>query len=210
MQLDFENISGMYIYITLVACFLVLTHRTATHTLTMDSPYNMAPTSVQGQPFAYYSDSQRQGHYQSDIPYYNQMQYGQEQPLYSSQPMMNMHQMATTNAFRGATMSLTPIASPQPSQMKPTIIMQQGSPGLMPSDTRFIGHDLYSFPSTPPLSASGSTISSPRLPMAPYQPRFMTHFSPSTRSRVSRRDARPMCTRSSCPHRSGRVLIRPR
>ncbi|CDM33668.1 Zinc finger C2H2-type/integrase DNA-binding domain [Penicillium roqueforti FM164] len=121
----------------------------------------MAPTSVQGQPFAYYSDSQRQGHYQSDIPYYSQMQYGQEQPLYTSQPMMNMHQMATTNAFRGATMSLTPIASPQPSQMKPTIIMQQGSPGLMPLDTRFIGHDLYSFPSTPPLSASGSTISSP-------------------------------------------------
>ncbi|KAJ5163323.1 Zinc finger C2H2 [Penicillium coprophilum] len=123
----------------------------------MDSTY-MAPTSVQG-PFAYYHDSQRQGHYQSDLPYYNQMQY--EQPLYSPQPMMNMHQMATTNAFRGATMSLTPIASPQPSQMKPTIIVQQGSPSLMPLDTRFIGHDLYSFPSTPPLSASGSTISSP-------------------------------------------------
>ncbi|KGO40262.1 Zinc finger, C2H2 [Penicillium expansum] len=122
----------------------------------------MAPTSV-GQSFAYYPDStqRQQGHYQSDIPYYSQMQYGQEQPLYSPQPMMNMHQMATTNAFRGATMSLTPIASPQPSQMKPTIIVQQGSPGLMPLDTRFIGHDLYSFPSTPPLSASGSTISSP-------------------------------------------------
>ncbi|KAJ5583036.1 Zinc finger C2H2 [Penicillium sp. DV-2018c] len=126
----------------------------------MDSTY-MGPTSVQGQPsFAYYSDSQRQ-HYQSDLPYYNQMQYGQEQPLYSPQPMMNMHQMATTNAFRGATMSLTPIASPQPSQMKPSIIVQQGSPALMPLDTRFIGPDMYSFPSTPPLSASGSTISSP-------------------------------------------------
>ncbi|KAJ5129872.1 transcriptional regulator family: C2H2 zinc finger [Penicillium bovifimosum] len=127
----------------------------------MDSTY-MGPTSVQGQPsFAYYADSQRQGHYQSDIPYYSQMQYGaQEQPLYS-QPMMNMHQMATTNAFRGATMSLTPIASPQPSQMKPSIIVQQGSPALMPLDTRFIGPDMYSFPSTPPLSASGSTISSP-------------------------------------------------
>lgn len=58
-------------------------------------------------------------------------------------------------------MSLTPIASPQPSQMKPTIIVQQGSPALMPLDTRFIGHDMYSFPSTPPLSASGSSISSP-------------------------------------------------
>ncbi|EKV07758.1 hypothetical protein PDIG_63130 [Penicillium digitatum PHI26] len=128
----------------------------------MDSPYTMAPTSV-GQQFAYYPDSsqRQQGHYQSDIPYYSHLQYGQEQPLYSPQPMMNMHQMATTNAFRGATMSLTPISSPQPSQMKPTIIVQQGSPGLMPLDTRFIGHDLYSFPSTPPLSASGSTISSP-------------------------------------------------
>jgi hypothetical protein len=58
-------------------------------------------------------------------------------------------------------MSLTPIASPQPSQMKPSIIVQQGSPALMPLDTRFIGADMYSFPSTPPLSASGSTISSP-------------------------------------------------
>ncbi|KAJ5997234.1 hypothetical protein N7522_008894 [Penicillium canescens] len=128
----------------------------------MDSTYNMAPTSVQGQPsFAYYPDStqQRQGHYQSEM-YYGQMQYGQEQPLYSPQPMMNMHQMATTNAFRGANMNLTPIASPQPSQMKPSI-MVQGSPALMPIDTRFIGHDLYAFPSTPPLSSSGSSISSP-------------------------------------------------
>ncbi|KAJ5774128.1 transcriptional regulator family: C2H2 zinc finger [Penicillium paradoxum] len=126
----------------------------------MDSTY-MGPTSVQGQPtFAYYTDSQRQGHYQSDVPYYSQMPYGAQEQLYSSQPMMNMHQMATTNAFRGATMSLTPIASPQPSQMKPAIIVQQGSPALMPLDTRFMGHDLY-FPSTPPLSASGSTISSP-------------------------------------------------
>ncbi|CAG7989525.1 unnamed protein product [Penicillium salamii] len=123
----------------------------------MDSTYM---TSVQGQQFAYYD--QQRGHYQSDVPYYGQMQYGaQEQPVYSSQPVMNMHQMATTNAFRGATMSLTPIASPQPSQMKPTIIVQQGSPALMPLDTRFIGHDMYSFPSTPPLSASGSSISSP-------------------------------------------------
>ena len=74
---------------------------------------------------------------------------------------MNMHQMATTNAFRGATMSLTPIASPQPSQMKPAIMVQQDSPALMPLDTRFLSHDLYGFPTTPPLSSSGSTVSSP-------------------------------------------------
>lgn len=130
----------------------------------------MAP--AQGHPpFAYYPEpSSQQGHYTSqpsDVPYYGQMQYPNsqqrvgEQPIYQPQPVMNMHQMATTNAFRGATMSMTPIASPQPSSMKPAIIVQQGSPALMPLDTRFIGTDLYGFPSTPPLSTSGSTISSP-------------------------------------------------
>lgn len=128
----------------------------------------MTSTPVQSQPsFAYYPDSTSQGHYTSqpqDVSYYGQMQYpGQqcEQPIYSAQPVMNMHQMATTNAFRGAAMSMTPIASPQPSQMKPAIFVQQGSPALMPIDTRFINADLYAFPSTPPLSSSGSSISSP-------------------------------------------------
>lgn len=130
----------------------------------MDS-YTVAP-QVQNQPsFAYYPDrQQQQGHYTSqpsEIPYYGQMHYHGEQSIYQAQSMMNMHQMATTNAFRGATMNMTPIASPQPSQMKPAIIVQQGSPALMPLDTRFIGTDLYGFPSTPPLSSSGSTISSP-------------------------------------------------
>ncbi|CAL5873553.1 uncharacterized protein PFLUO_LOCUS7833 [Penicillium psychrofluorescens] len=136
----------------------------------------MAPAPVHGQPsFAYYDSSQprQPGAFTSqpsDMPYYGQMppqqqqpQRGpeQQQPIYSAQPVMNMHQMATTNAFRGAAMSMTPIASPQPSQMKPAIIIQQGSPALMPLDTRFINHDLYGFPTTPPLSSSGSTISSP-------------------------------------------------
>lgn len=135
----------------------------------MDSTYTVAPP-VQGQPsFAYYSDStSQQGHYTSqpsDAPYYGHMQYPNtqhsEQPIYQAQHVMNMHQMATTNAFRGAAVNMTPIASPQPSQMKPAIIVQQGSPALMPLDTRFISADLYGFPSTPPLSSSGSSISSP-------------------------------------------------
>lgn len=139
--------------------------------------------------FAYYPTdptSQRQHtHYPShpsemQQPYYGQMhafpqsqhhhpqqpqpqpQHGlpdQQQALYAAQPMMNMHQMATTNAFRGA-INMTPIASPQPSQLKPTIIVQPGSSGLMPLDTRFVSADFYGFPSTPPLSASGSSISS--------------------------------------------------
>ncbi|KAI9931117.1 hypothetical protein MW887_010774 [Aspergillus wentii] len=138
----------------------------------------MAPT-VQGQPsFAYYptADSttqQRQPTHFTSHPSDMQQFYGQmpaypqhqqpqhcmpeQQPMYAAQPMLNMHQMATTNAFRGA----VNIASPQPSHMKPTIIVQQGSPALMPLDTRFVSADFYGFPSTPPLSSTGSTISSP-------------------------------------------------
>ncbi|GKZ77115.1 hypothetical protein AnigIFM56816_009914 [Aspergillus niger] len=139
----------------------------------MDGTYTMAPTSVQGQPsFAYYADSQQRQHFTShpsDMQsYYGQVQAFQQQPqhcmpeqqtLYTA-PLMNMHQMATTNAFRGA-MNMTPIASPQPSHLKPTIVVQQGSPALMPLDTRFVGNDYYAFPSTPPLSTAGSSISSP-------------------------------------------------
>ncbi|RAK82525.1 putative C2H2 transcription factor (Seb1) [Aspergillus fijiensis CBS 313.89] len=145
----------------------------------MDATYTMAPTSVQGQPsFAYYpaADPQPRQHFTSH-PSDMQHFYGQMQPfshaqqqqhqhcvpdqsLYTAQSVMNMHQMATTNAFRGA-MNMTPIASPQPSHLKPTIVVQQGSPALMPLDTRFVGNDFYAFPSTPPLSTAGSSISSP-------------------------------------------------
>ena len=126
--------------------------------------------------FAYYPTADSQSRPQqftshpSDMHYYGpvQQQYQpqqshclpDQQPIYSAQPVMNMHQMATTNAFRGA-MSMTPIASPQPSHLKPTIVVQQGSPGLMPLDTRFVNHEYYNFPSTPPLSATGSSVSSP-------------------------------------------------
>lgn len=137
----------------------------------------MAPTSVQGQPsFAYYpaADSQprQQQHFTShpsDMQhYYGHMQAFQqqppqhglpEQPIYTTQPMLNMHQMATANAFRGA-MNMTPVASPQPSHMKAAFVAQHGST-LMPLDTRFVGNDYYAFPSTPPLSTAGSSISSP-------------------------------------------------
>lgn len=145
----------------------------------MEATYTMAPTSVQSQPFAYYhtdSSQSTQGQFTSHPsemqPFYGQMQPypptsqpqhcmpEQQQPIYTTQPMMNMHQMATANAFRGA-MNMTPVASPQPSHLKPAIIVQQGSPAMMPIDTRFVGADLYAFPSTPPLSTSGSSISSP-------------------------------------------------
>jgi hypothetical protein len=49
----------------------------------------------------------------------------------------------------------TPVQSPQPVCQKPTILVQHDSPYLFPLDT-----DCYA-PSTPPLSSSGSAISSP-------------------------------------------------
>lgn len=117
---------------------------------------------------SYYYD-QRQ---YPEMPYYmhpQQQHQHQHQQQPHGLPMMNMHQMATTNAFRG-TMNMTsaPAQAPVPSNpasqatttTKPTIILQPGS--LMPLDTRFVSTDYYGFPSTPPLSASGSSvISSP-------------------------------------------------
>ncbi|KAF1815086.1 hypothetical protein P152DRAFT_447344 [Eremomyces bilateralis CBS 781.70] len=50
---------------------------------------------------------------------------------------------------------MTPVASPRPQSQKPTVLVQHGSPYLLPLDT-----DVY-VPSTPPLSSSGSAVSSP-------------------------------------------------
>ncbi|EAU34377.1 conserved hypothetical protein [Aspergillus terreus NIH2624] len=140
----------------------------------MDSTYMAQPQPS----FAYYptADSQQRSQHFTSHPSDMQQYYGQmqqfsmqqqqqhcvpdKQPIYTTQPVMNMHQMATTNAFRGA-MNMTPIASPQPSHLKPTIVVQQGSPALMPLDTRFVSNDYYAFPTTPPLSTSGSSVSSP-------------------------------------------------
>jgi hypothetical protein len=65
------------------------------------------------------------------------MQYQQQMHQYGSQPLM------------------TPVQSPQPMYQKPTILVQQESPYLFSLDT-----DCYA-PSTPPLSTSGSAVSSP-------------------------------------------------
>ncbi|KAL4984298.1 hypothetical protein BDW68DRAFT_167303 [Aspergillus falconensis] len=133
--------------------------------------YTMAPN---GQPqFAYYpADSQPRPQYAShpsEMQYYGQISpftHAQQQPQqphcmpeHYAPTVINMHQMATANAFRGA-MNMTPIASPQPSNLKASLAVQ-GSPALMPLDTRFVSNDYYTFPSTPPLSTSGSSVSSP-------------------------------------------------
>ncbi|KAL4960406.1 putative C2H2 transcription factor (Seb1) [Aspergillus stella-maris] len=127
--------------------------------------YSMPP-GAQPQ-FAYYPADSQQRQY-NEMQYYGQVsQFPQQQqhclpeqqPIFNAPAVLNMHQMATTNAFRGA-MNMIPIASPQPSNFKAALAVQ-GSPALMPIDTRFVSHDYYSFPSTPPLSTAGSSVSSP-------------------------------------------------
>ncbi|KAJ9299604.1 transcriptional regulator family: C2H2 zinc finger [Paecilomyces variotii] len=139
----------------------------------MEATYAMHP--MPGQSFYFYtpdaeSQQQQRHHYTSNPA---EMQFNghmsafqpphcmpEPQPIYAAHALNMQHQMAAKSPFQGA-MNMTPIASPQPSHLKPTIMIQQSSPGLMPLDTRFVSADFYGFPSTPPLSTTGSTISSP-------------------------------------------------
>ncbi|KAL1882420.1 hypothetical protein Plec18167_002836 [Paecilomyces lecythidis] len=138
----------------------------------MEATYAMHP--MPGQSFYFYTpdaESQQQRHHYTSNP--TEMQFNghmpafqpphcmpEQQPIYAAHALNMQHQMAAKSPFQGA-MNMTPIASPQPSHLKPTILIQQSSPGLMPLDTRFVSADFYGFPSTPPLSTTGSTISSP-------------------------------------------------
>ncbi|KAI9704103.1 MAG: hypothetical protein M1836_006964 [Candelina mexicana] len=56
-----------------------------------------------------------------------------------------------------------PVVSPMPMYQKPTIQIQQETPHILSVNTDCSGHDMYSYPSTPPLSTSGSVGSSPPL-----------------------------------------------
>lgn len=84
------------------------------------------------------------------------------QPIFASQPILNMQPVPNTSAFAGGVSNMTPLASPQSSQMKPAIVVQDShSHPHMSLDTHFIPTDFYGFSSPPPLSTPGSTISSP-------------------------------------------------
>jgi hypothetical protein len=90
--------------------------------------------------------------YQHGMPY--------QQP-YMHQPAPNhQHPMHQKPAFHG-NMALTPMASPQPRHLKPSVPFKQDASVLHPLDTNVYGMRSSYSPSTPPLSTSGSTISSP-------------------------------------------------
>ena len=137
----------------------------------MDGSYPMHPAQAMGQsPFFYYNpdptgeNARQHGHFtphpsgQQQQTYQPQQAFCPQDIFYkrpsSSNSQTSYHQAAYANHM------LTPVASPQPMYQKPTILIQeQHSPFLHPIDTDFSG--LPYTPATPPLSSSGSSISSP-------------------------------------------------
>ncbi|KUJ22469.1 uncharacterized protein LY89DRAFT_299901 [Mollisia scopiformis] len=138
----------------------------------MDHSYHHVQAMGQQSPFFYYNpdpkpDNRQHGHFSQQpsnihVPVYHpHVQPMPSTPIYSrpnsacSQPPMPMQMY--NNGFP---MNMTPMASPRPIYQKPTILVQEHTPRLMiESDTR--DGEMYYYPSTPPLSASGSSISSP-------------------------------------------------
>jgi len=134
----------------------------------MEGVYTMHATAIPQHPFYFYSSEEPRQHgyftsHPSEVPFNGSMPLfppQQQQPIYPHHAPVHTHQLPTKNSFHSA-LNMTSIASPQPSHLKPTIVLQHDSPALMPLDTRVVSSDLYVFPTTPPLSTSGSTISSP-------------------------------------------------
>lgn len=140
-------------------------------TSAMEGPYAAHPAQFVGQsPFFYYNpdpnpEARQHGHFTPHphgLPYPAAAMPGPEpMPIYAP----NMYQRPSSSCSHvqyqamaqqyGQPGLATPVQSPQPICQKPTILVQHESPFLFPLDT-----DCYA-PSTPPLSSSGSAISSP-------------------------------------------------
>jgi hypothetical protein len=136
----------------------------------MDSQYAMHPPQMAGQAAFYYynpdpeGQNRQHGHFTPQPTEFQQYNaHYQQQPQFSHHPhSMPMSQpMLQPKAPYSGSLAMTPMASPQPLSSRPTIIVQQDSPALLPLDTSRATSDSYFFPSTPPLSTAGSAISSP-------------------------------------------------
>lgn len=125
----------------------------------MEGSYPIHPAQAMQSPFFYYNpdpqgeNARQHGHF---TPHPSGQQAFHPQNMYFQRPSSaNSHMSYPQTAY--ASQMLTPVASPQPMYQKPAILIQpQDSPYLRPIDTDF------SFaPATPPLSSTGSNISSP-------------------------------------------------
>lgn len=137
----------------------------------MDGSYPQAQAMGQS-PFFYYNpdpkpDNRQHGHFSQQpsnvpVPIYHQHVHPMPStPMYSrpnsscSQPPMQ--QQIYHGGFAA---NMAPMASPRPMYQKPTILIQDHTPRLM-IESDMSESDMYYYPSTPPLSASGSAIGSP-------------------------------------------------
>lgn len=119
----------------------------------------MHPAQAMQSPFFYYNpdpqgeNTRQHGHF---TPHPSGQQTFHPQNMYFQRPSSaNSHMPYPQTAY--ASQMLTPVASPQPMYQKPTILIQpQDSPYLRPIDT-----DFSYAPATPPLSSTGSNVSSP-------------------------------------------------
>lgn len=132
----------------------------------MDSSYAQHPQMGQS-PFFYYNpdpkpDNRQHGHF-SQHPAVQTQLYSQHvqmpsTPIYS-RPTSSCSQPPMHQGFNPAfANNMTPMASPRPMYQKPTILIQDHSPRMMFDEGDV---DMYYYPSTPPLSTSGSTMGSP-------------------------------------------------
>ena len=129
-----------------------------------------------GQPaFFYYNpepntDHRQHGHFSStpnvvqdgmQMHSYQQQQYYNEMMMQQNQQhIMYPHLPSSGHQLHMNQKSMLPMVSPQPLHQKPTFLYQYESRQLS-LDTDCNTPDVYVYPSTPPLSSSGSTSSSP-------------------------------------------------
>lgn len=130
-------------------------------------------------PFFFYQpdsrpDSRHHGHFQqqhpqpvvSQMPMYPMVPTLPSTPIYS-RPTSSCSQQTPAvlpTLYSNGPGVMTPVASPQPASHRPTILLE----------TEGINDSLY-FPSTPPLSSAGSSISSPNscdILQTPMNPMF--------------------------------------
>ena len=145
----------------------------------MESSHSIHPPQVLGQsPFFYYNPEpghREHGHFSShpsaaqdgvQMQQYHQQMYQQEMMMRGQSHIYARPSSAGSQFYLPSKPSLptqpiiTPMVSPRPLPQKPAFLYQQD--GLPLSlDTECGAPDLYVYPSTPPLSVSGSAISSP-------------------------------------------------
>ena len=146
----------------------------------MESSHSVHPPQVLGQsPFFYYNPEpghREHGHFSShpnaaqdgiQMQQYQQQMYqqemimrGQSQMIYTRPSSSGSHLYLPAKPSLPTQPIITPMASPRPLQQKPAFLYQQDCLPLS-LDTECGTPDLCVYPSTPPLSVSGSAISSP-------------------------------------------------